>query len=380
MGGSFIRLAVRIVILAIALLNRAFRRPVRPTNPRRILIAHYLLLGDTILLAPLMKKISQIYPESERVILCREGFTELFAGYPYGFTALAINRRNPNSLLNILSSGPYDLVFVLGDNRYAWLAKASGAAWIIGYSTNKASWKNLMLNEQHSLDDGDGTWADRISRLVDGQSVAAYKKNEWILQESKSDISDRVIDTKYALLHLGASTPLKHWPQEYWRALVGSLSKLGLKSVVSVGPGEEWLLSEFVDDEATILSPGQLSLGQLAYLMRRAALIVSTDTGVAHLGKIIDTPVITIFGPGSPVVHGAGYFWGAAKIDVVWAQDYRCRDQNILFNRTITWAKRCGRTVGQCPTPGACMRAVEPDSVLIAAQKLLGFKSNASPN
>ena len=367
------RLSMRMQIVSKAIKNRFFCAPVKAKKPQRILIAHYLLLGDTVLLAPLLKKLSEIFPDSERIILCRKNFLDLFQEKPYGFSALVFDRKIPSTLAAITSSGPYDLAFVLGDNRYSWLARAAGARWIVGFKTDQPSWKNLMLDEQHSPNDGEGTWADRIGQLIDKQSPEPYTLGEWKLPKFGSDIASRVSNYDYAILHLGASTSLRHWPAEHWKVLAQSLIKLGLKVVLSVGPKEDGLLSEFREDEKTLFSRGNLTLGQFATLMGQASVIVSADTGVAHLAKILGVPAVTIFGPGSPIIHGPGTFWKSPQLISVWKENFGCRNQNLLFKRKIFWAQRCGRTVMQCLTPGACMRIVEPDAVLTSVIGRLTF-------
>ena len=48
----------------------------------------------------------------------------------------------------------------------------------------------------------------------------------------------------------------------------------------------------------------RLSIGELLALVRRADLTVSNDTSVMHLSAVLDTPVVTFFGPTSPLQYG----------------------------------------------------------------------------
>src|SRR5207245_7280608 len=49
---------------------------------------------------------------------------------------------------------------------------------------------------------------------------------------------------------------------------------------------------------------GRLSLGELLALLRRAALVVSNDTGPTHLAAAQGAPVVGLFGPNTPVLYG----------------------------------------------------------------------------
>jgi hypothetical protein len=77
---------IRFVVIFLALFQSLlFWRLKKIRNPKRILIAHYLLLGDTLLLAPLMKRIYERYPNSEKFILVRPAFIPLYKMEPYDF-------------------------------------------------------------------------------------------------------------------------------------------------------------------------------------------------------------------------------------------------------------------------------------------------------
>ena len=49
---------------------------------------------------------------------------------------------------------------------------------------------------------------------------------------------------------------------------------------------------------------GQTSLRDLAQLYRRAALVISTDSGPMHIAAAVETPVVALFGPTDPARTG----------------------------------------------------------------------------
>jgi ADP-heptose:LPS heptosyltransferase len=100
------------------------------------------------------------------------------------------------------------------------------------------------------------------------------------------------------------------------------------------------------------------------FLIEHAKLLISVDTGIAHLAKLAGTPIVTLFGPGSPVSHGVGNFWKFLDHADITKSDLNCRNQPVLFRRKIEWLKRCGRNSNQCKTPGACMDAITPAQVM----------------
>ncbi|WP_324287650.1 glycosyltransferase family 9 protein, partial [Klebsiella pneumoniae] len=91
-------------------------------------------------------------------------------------------------------------------------------------------------------------------------------------------------DTTVAF-HPGAGDSRRRWPPEKFAAVGDTLAKAGAR-VALVGVEEDWALIsgivEVMEHEAIDLC-GQLSLGGLAGLLGRCAVVVSNDSGPLHL-------------------------------------------------------------------------------------------------
>jgi ADP-heptose:LPS heptosyltransferase len=122
---------------------------------------------------------------------------------------------------------------------------------------------------------------------------------------------------------------------------------------------------------------GQLDLRQLWHLLAGARVLVAPDTGVAHLGRVVGVPTVTLFGPGSALLCGAGDFWRDAPYRAVTVDPFPCRDQRVLFKREIAWVRRCGRSVAQCPRH-LCMPAIAVTAVEQAIVELLETRAGAA--
>jgi ADP-heptose:LPS heptosyltransferase len=183
------------------------------------------------------------------------------------------------------------------------------------------------------------------------------------------------VDGDYAVLHVGASTPLKLWPPARWRALGDWLEQRGIVPVWSAGPGEAALLDAIGIAQHHPRFAGTLALSQLWHLIARSRVLVAPDTGVAHLGRVVGAPTVALFGPGSSVICGAGDFFANAPYRAVTVDPFPCRDQRIQFFRTVSWVRRCermpGRPPGGCERP-LCMEAIDVAAVTSAVESLLG--------
>ena len=109
------------------------------------------------------------------------------------------------------------------------------------------------------------------------------------------------------------------------------------------------------------------------HVVAGARLLVCPDTGIAHLGRVVGVPTVTLFGPGSTVICGPGAFFADMPGRAVTIDPFPCRDQTIQFFREVSWARRCerlyGDAPGRCPRP-LCMEAIELPAVMAAIESL----------
>ena len=105
------------------------------------------------------------------------------------------------------------------------------------------------------------------------------------------------------------------------------------------------------------------------HLIAGARLMVTPDTGIAHLSRLSFTPTVVLFGPGTPQLVGSGRFFRNAPWRAVIVDPFPCRDQDILFKRHIPWVRRCSRTLDECASP-RCMLAIELRQVIDAVTRL----------
>jgi ADP-heptose:LPS heptosyltransferase len=336
--------------------------------PQRILIAHNLLLGDTIMLAPLLKKLRTRFPEAEIVMTCKPAFVPLFATRPYNVRAMSFDPRDTGSFFALLRERGFDLALLPTDNRFSWLARALDSRWVVAFEGDRPAYKNWLVDEIRTFPDHAMALGDLIAqRLVDGPSPPPYDTSDWPAPPAESF---SLPPSPYCVLHVGASTRLRYWEPAKWRSLIAYVEASGLKPVISAGPGEENLVTQ-VDPESRWLSyPGRLSLPQMWRLLAGASAVVCPDTGVGHLARLAGTPAVVLFGPGSAVLFSGGEFWRGIPDRKVTIARFPCRDENLLFRRHLPWAEHCGRTTAQCASP-KCMHALTAEMAIGALESLL---------
>ncbi len=153
----------------------------------------------------------------------------------------------------------------------------------------------------------------------------------------------------------------KHWPAGHFAELARALAERRSCGVlVLCGPAERALARQIaaganhpavhaLADLAERGGPG-LSLGLTKACVRRADLLVTTDSGPRHFAHAFDRPVVTLFGP----TH------------IGWTETYHPRA--VHLQKPVPCGP-CQRRV--CPLDHRCMTGLAPAEVLAAAEGLL---------
>ena len=320
------RLSARLQIVPRALLKRALagkRR--RPAHPGRILVAHQLLLGDTLMLTPLLARLRRRNPEAEIVLTVSRGQLPLYATRPYGVRAVAYDSRSAASTKETIDLGTFDLAVVPGDNRHAILAHALGSAWVVALAGDRPGWKNRFVDELVPFPSEPVVLSDMFALLAGEDGDEVYRPGDWPRPPCAPFELPR---RDYAVLNVDASSALRLWPSHKWLELADALKESGLEVAFCAGPGGELMVGDIDPERHHLSYAGILDLPQLWRLLEHARLLVCLDSGVSHLAKLAGTPSVVLYGPGTPALFGPGSFWREHPFRAVTIPDFPCRDQH----------------------------------------------------
>lgn len=109
------------------------------------------------------------------------------------------------------------------------------------------------------------------------------------------------------VIHVGASHGSRHWPVERFAAVARHLTRTG-HTVLLTGDEKDAPRSTAVARLAQLHAAqnlaGGISLSGFAALIAAATVVVSADTGAAHLASAYGTPSVVLFGPAPPSQWG----------------------------------------------------------------------------
>lgn len=156
----------------------------------------------------------------------------------------------------------------------------------------------------------------------------------------------------YVVLHPGASAPARAWSPARCAEAVTALADAGHRVVVTGGPDEAALTRQVAGAAARDLG-GRTDPRTLAGVLRSADVVVSGNTGPAHLAAAVGTPVVSLFAPVVPAER-----WAPHGVSTILLGDQQ--------------APCAGSRARHCPVPGhPCLDDVTATDVVLAVQKLL---------
>jgi len=307
-----------------------------PDGRPELLALRALKLGDLLVAVPALRGLRRANPE-HRLIFAGPGWlapiVELVGGVDALLPTPGLDRPLP------LAPGRIDLAVNLHGNgrESAGIIAALGARRVIAHRRDGVAGPE---------------WQDGVNERVRWARLVSH----FGMPASPDDIGIAVPSvvpavTGAAVVHVGAFYGSRRWPVERFARVARELA--GDLPVVFTGSATEAPRARAVAEAAglpdsTVLA-GRTGLTGFAAVVSAARLVVSADTGAAHLASAYRRPSVVLFGPAPPEE------WGPPE-----------SGPHVVLTDP---SRRRGDTFGSEPDPA--LLAVTPESVLAAARRLL---------
>lgn len=335
-------------------------------------------VGDVVMATPAVRAIRLAHPSAELVAVCKPYVADVLSGAPWFDTTILADKSGPRpqrflAVAARLRALRPDLAVLFPNSlRSALLARVGGCRRVIGFDRYGRG-PLLTVRLRHRQDEH--------GRFVPAPIIDDY--NRLAVAAGADDPGHRLVlfttadDEKAAdavwqrfdlgrrpravLLNPGAAFGAsKHWPVNHFAELARLLTaRLGCGVVVLCGPAERDTARRLADQARSphvfSLHDCPVSLGLTKALVRRADLLVTTDSGPRHFAAAFDTPVVTVFGP----TH------------IAWTETYYAK---ALHLQKSVPCGPCQQRV--CPLGHhRCMKELTPAVVFGAAERLLTVHS-----
>ncbi|WP_261165089.1 glycosyltransferase family 9 protein [Microbacterium sp. Marseille-Q6965] len=266
-----------------------------PDGRPELLALRALKLGDLLVAVPAIRGLRRAFPDHRLVLAVPawlEPVVELIGGVDALLPTPGLDELLPldpgriDVAVNLHGSGPESRRLV--DALAARVRMVHRVDEIDGDVGDPAmpEWRDDLHERQ------------RWVRLVGAYGVAA-DPNEVGLQPAPATDGLEAA----TVLHVGAAYGSRLWPVDRFAAVARALADDGHR-VVFTGSAKERERAVAVAEAAGLgtraVRAGDLDLARFAGVIQRARLVVSADTGAAHLASAYGTPSVVLFGPAAP--------------------------------------------------------------------------------
>jgi lipopolysaccharide heptosyltransferase II len=282
----------------------------------KILVRMGNWLGDCVMGTPALRRLAELYPQSELCVLAQPHIREILAHDPHitRFLRLEIPRGvfAPIHLGRMLRRERFDRAYLFPNSfssaLVAWWARIPSR---VGYA---AQGRSLLLSDARprneealalhmvhyylNLVDPGGKWGPEDYRPV---VYLTEEEKSWAEEFLQSHVATKEAGRPIIGLNPGAvGGSAKRWPLGHFAELAERLvSEMGAHVLLFGSPAERPLTEQITSlaGVETLNTAGQTSLRQLAALLARCDLIVTNDTGGMHVADAVGARILTIFGP-----------------------------------------------------------------------------------
>ena len=348
------------------------KRKLQPDQINRIVVRAPNWLGDVVMSVAALRELRSVFPDSHITVATRAGSADVFMDAEFVDDVLVQDGsalRSVSQQIREWRQRKFDLALLLQNAfQSAAVAFLARVPIRIGYQADRRGmllthavplppWKNdrheiyYYLNlvrevERPAGDDAQTQSSDPDFTLhVSGERKRAAFE---LLRQNGGRT-----DMPLVLLCPGSiNSRAKRWPTDRYAALADLFSESG-SQVALIGSGAEAEISRQVLTQTRhrpLVLTGRTSVLEIIAIIALADILITNDTGPAHIGSAVGTPTLVIFGPTNPATTRP--FASTAEI--------------------IREPPDCAPCMlRDCPIDHRCMTAIQPEQVFAQAWRML---------
>ena len=343
-------------------------------KPKKIIVVDFGGVGDLVLSIPFLRGLKQAFSLSKISVLCAERTGMILKEQSYiarlylspitlrglFVIGLQLRKKRFDMAINLMPETSYFaalkmyLLFLL-INAKQWIGRNTegrGFFYDIKVLEPKMQIENEVLMYGRILKAiSDGDFDERLEFNIPKKS---RKRAGALLSKERNFPRQPLV-----LINPGSDWPAKRWPIERYAKLVKKLEELfPYLEFGVIGTQKEIELANVIKErcgERVFILSGKTPLVVLPAILKEATLLITNDSGPAHIGRAVGTPIIILAGPSE-----------SAYLTV------RGKDESIVMQHRVSCAP-CVRY--SCDTRD-CWKAISVQEVVEVTSELLERKIN----
>lgn len=347
----------------------------------RIVVRGTNWVGDAVMTVPALRQLRRIFPKAQITLATRSWAQGLFADADFLDDLQVHDRSGLRSVVKQVRQWRkrnFDLAVIFPNSlETALVASLARVPLRIGYATEG---RQALLTHPLALPD----WRNSKHEVFYYLKIVAElewlikRENTFLLTEPDGSLEvsaarksaaraflrahgvENGVGTRLVALCPGSiNSRAKRWPAERYAALADQLvDQLGV-NILLVGSAAEAEVSEEVRTKMRnqpVVLTGSTELAELVAVLSLVDLLVTNDTGPAHIASALGRPTLVIFGPTNPLTTRPFSPYGEIVREPPDCAPCMLRD---------------------CPIDHRCMTAITPDDLFERARTLLANQNFA---
>lgn len=342
-------------------------------EPGRILIVRAGALGDTLMATPVLRALRGRHPQAEIDFLCSASARPLLELNPAISRLFALRQRR--------------IPFLLSPEKWRLARELRARAYDLAVLLESAPvFRELLerarIGEIRSVTE---TFDPGLHSIVNNLRAAGFGEEApppmelFTAREDEARAEELLRGLPHPLISLHAGwgpsrrkpqqeDRLKSWGAENFARLAGLLDAgFGAGLVLTGGPDDgpevERIRAALARGVSPLVLAGRTTVRELAAVIRRLDLLVSVDSGPAHMAAVLGTPLVVIWGPA--ILEQVRPVGDPARIRIVRHRVFcaPCYGTPMM--------KQCRRNI--------CMEAISPERVAREAGEMLQGRRGPVP-
>ncbi|MFL5741232.1 MAG: glycosyltransferase family 9 protein [Flavisolibacter sp.] len=257
-------------------------------------------LGDMVMSVGFMHQLPHFFPGAEVSVIAKKGIHELLPFFPpvkHAFIFSKEEYKGPRGLIRfgkmIRKTERFDLFFCLPDSfSSAIMGAATGARKRVGY---KNEFRQMLFTNSYRKEE----YLHRARGYI--QLLEDYTKKKPVTVDVS--LQHHFPKKDYIVVNINSEASSRRLTLEKAVEIISWLRRQVEEKIILIGAPKE---KEFVDTVFSQLpnqseienAAGKTSLAALVELLASARVMLSTDSGPAHLANALSTYTVVLFGAG----------------------------------------------------------------------------------
>jgi heptosyltransferase-2 len=341
-------------------------------RPKKIIIVDFGGVGDLVLAIPFLRGLKSAFPSSEVSVLCAERAGAIFKDQPYSdklFLApitfigllkigLRLRKQRFDMAINLMPETSYFSAIKM----YLLFLLINARQWVGRNTEGRGFFYHIKISEQKMQMENEAAFYGKIFQAI--SDIDYDEQLEFhITPESRRSAEDLLAKERnfqqnsLVLINPGADWPAKRWFIERYAEVVKRLVNLFPDVEFGViGTKEERELATVIKEageENVFILSGKTPLEVLPAVLEQASLVITNDSGPAHIARAVKTPIVILAGPGFPAF-------------------FSIQGRNV--NRVLYHPVSCAPCLKVSCDRMDCWKAISVEEVVSAASQLLRRK------